>query len=157
MSARIPISTLLLALGAACSPPPPTVTVVVAEGAGAPAVIGLARLQLIVGAACQDTPLVDQALPVQGDDPAPLEVALLPGAEFYVHMQGWLACNPPCIQPDVATAGDCVCFDDLTPSAQILRAEGCTDWRTAAEDTQVTVSLSDRLGLCPPAPRTCGP
>lgn len=152
---RIPCAVAALLLAAACSPAPPTVTVVVAEGAGAPDVLGLARLRMVVGVACQDTPVVDQALPVRAGDPAPLSTELLPGTEFYVHMQGWLQCNPPCVQPEVAEDGDCVCFDDLDPPAQILRAEGCTDWETAAEDRQVTVTLSDRLGLCPPAPRTC--
>ena len=149
------VYALLLTFAVACSPAPPRVTVVVAEGAGAPDTAGLARLRLVIGQAGEATPLVDQALPVRGGDPAPLEAELLPGADFYVHLQGWLQCNPPCVQPEVADVGDCVCFDDLAPAAQILRAEGCTGWETAAEDRQVTVTLSDRLGLCPPDPRPC--
>lgn len=146
---------LALAALLGCGESSPTVTVAVVQGTGAPDVSGLVRLTMEVRACEVDAPIIDTELPVTGAAPAPQPVDLAPGTPFYVHLQGWLACNPPCVQPDRATTQDCVCVDDPEAPAQILRSEGCTQWTRAEVDRQVTVTLSGTLGLCPPPATAC--
>jgi len=147
----------VLALSAlACGPGTPTVQVSVKQGSGAPDVAGLARLQMIVQTCGAQTPAYDEALPVRGGATTPLELDILPGTEMYVHLQGWLDCaGVACTPPDMATVNDCVCPSEAGQPPQILRAEGCTDWFAADVDRLATVTLGDRLGLCPPPSTAC--
>jgi len=149
-----------LALGAAsCSPSPPTVSLNVTQGAGAPDIVGLARLQLLVQTCGRAEPLVNESLPVRGEAIAARELDILPGTEMYVHLRGWLDCagnaGDTCTPADQAGVNDCVCPEKAGDPAQILRAEGCSEWFAAEVDRQVTISLGDRLGLCPPPATAC--
>ncbi len=142
----------------ACSQEPPTVSVVVKQGVGAPDVVGLARLQMIVQSCGAATPIADQTIPARGEAIAPLELDIVPGTEMYVHIKGWLDCSgTDCTPPDQATVNSCVCPSEPGNPPQILRAEGCTNWFAAETDRQATVTLGGDLGLCPPPATACMP
>lgn len=146
----------LLLCGLACSPAPPTVQVSVRQGSGAPALAGLARLQMIVRTCGSTEPIFDQSLSVRGEASPPVELDILPGTEMYVHLKGWLDCaGTECTPPEQATVNDCVCPSEAGQPPQILRSEGCTDWFAAEVDRLATVTLGDRLGLCPPPITGC--
>ena len=141
----LPIAALL-----GCSAPP-TVSVLVIRGEGTPELSDLTRLRLVVRT-CDEQVAVAQNLPL--DDPEKIEAPLIPGTNFYVWLQGFEACNPPCV-PEADTNPEmsvCTCYAGEDPTEQIMTYEACTNWLAADADIRRTLTLSPRAEppLCPP-------
>lgn len=141
----------LLASITACNAPP-TVSVLVVRGEGVPAISKLARLRLIVRSCDSPQPSIAENLPLTS--PPSIEGPIVPGTSFYLWLQGWEACNPPCVpeNPTEPNPDPCTCFANETPIEQRLGYEACTNWRDADTDIRLTLTLSPKAGLCPPAP-----
>ncbi len=154
MTSRSALLALALALPA-CSGPP-TVSVLLLRGDGTPELSDLTRLRLIVRRCDSDKPVLAQNIPIDGADTPKLPGALVPGTSFYVWIQGWEHCNPPCI-PETELDPDsnvCTCFDGEDPPEQVYRYEACTDWLDTNTDVRRTLTLAPKASpaLCPPAP-----
>jgi hypothetical protein len=144
-----------LALAFGCNAPP-TVSVLVIRGDGTPDLTDLARLRLVVRTCDSNQPAVAQNIPIDGEQPPSIDGAVVPGTSFYVWLQGWEPCNPPCIPEMNAEHDDCTCIADDVPAAQILNYEACTDWIDTSADIRRTLTLAPKADppLCPPAPLT---
>lgn len=153
---------VLLLLMTACSAPP-NVTIDLRRSDEVPPLRGLARLRMIVRVCDQSELALAQNLPLDAGT-VPIEAPVNPGDLFYVWLQGWDECNPPCVAdtPDAMSQQSCVCVDDgQTPPNQIFRYEACSAWVRATEDALVPLTLAavePGRRLCPPTPRTsCEP
>lgn len=155
MRRLLPIVMLLLAT--ACGGPP-TVTVDLRLGEATPPVASLARLRLIVRVCGQNELALADNIDTNATDFG-VEAAVQPGDTFYVWLQGWDQCNPPCVEDSLQAMNDqsCVCINDgQTPNYQVFRYEACSAWVSATEDALVPLTLAevDRDSrLCPPPPR----
>ena len=142
---------------------PPTVSVDLRLAEDIPPLGSLARLRMIVRVCGQNELALADNIDVNADRVA-IEAAVTPGDVFYVWLQGWDECNPPCVEDSLQAMNDqsCVCINDgETPNYQVFRYEACSAWVSATEDALVPLTLStvDRDSrLCPPAPRSsCDP
>ena len=143
-------SLVLMAL-CACSAPP-TMSLLVIRGDGTPELSDLSRLRLIVRTCDSNQPALAQNVPTDGAQPPKIEGPVVPGTSFYVWLQGWEPCNPPCIPEGEAQPDDCTCVGDEVPAAQIFKYEACTDWLEADTDTRRTLTIAPKAvpPLCPP-------
>jgi hypothetical protein len=148
------IDALLAALLLSSCSAPPRVSVLVIRGEGTPEIGDLTRLRLIVRTCDSNQPALAQNVPLT--DPEAIEGPVVPGTSFYVWLQGWEPCNPPCIPEGQAQPNDCTCVGDEVPPAQIFKYEACTDWLEANANVRRTLTLAPKADppLCPPAPLT---
>ena len=123
----------------------------------------LARLRMIVRVCGQNELALADNIDV-GADRVAIEAAVTPGDVFYVWLQGWDECNPPCVEDSLQAMNDqsCVCINDgETPNYQVFPVRGllCVGLRDGDALVPLTLSTVDRDSrLCPPAPRSsCDP
>ena len=155
---RVALMAMAVLLGS-CGPTPPRVSISVRLGSNAPPIGGLARLRLLVRECEKKEPTVAMNLAKTAPDGnEQLDAPVEPGKSFYVWVQAWQECNPPCVPLSSAQVSDCACVEDL-PRAQVLTAEACSDWIKATEDqTELTLTLHpiNAQRLFPPLPlRDC--
>jgi hypothetical protein len=143
------VATLLALAG--CGDAPPGLSLVLRDGSSVPPRADLDRLE---GRLARCASAADQSfeLPVSEPPSASIQLALEPGEQFALWLRGWRSCAGPCMAPEAAPPGACVCVGDR-PERQVSAA--CTPWSSFEPNLTLNLRLGPVDDACPP-PRPGG-